>query len=287
MPSITSQVMATMRAAGYDLGMALAQQPHRPVGELIRDWRQHRRLSQLDLALHADVSTRHLSFVETGRSLPSRDLLVRLAEHLDVPLRERNTLLVAAGYAPIYAATPLDDPAMQVVKEAVDLVLAGHEPYPALAIDRHWNLVAANRAVAPLLEGVAPELLEPPVNVLRISLHPDGLGSRTVNLAFWREHILTRLARQVELSHDPVLAALHEELSAYPAPDSTGHRLDDGRYGDLVVPIRLRTPSGILSFFTTTTVFGTAIDVTLDELAIESFFPADAATADAFRGRDA
>jgi len=263
--------------------MALAERTHRSVGEQLRDWRQHRRLSQLDLALSADVSTRHLSFVETGRSSPSRELLVRLAEHLEIPLRERNTLLVAAGYAPIYAATSLDDPAMGVVREAVDLVLAGHEPYPALAIDRHWNLVAANRAVEPLLDGIAPDLLEPPINVLRISLHPDGLAPRTVNLGFWRDHILTRLARQVEISHDPVLADLYKELSDYSAPDRTGHRLDDARYGNLVVPIRLRTSNGVLSFFTTTTVFGTAIDVTLDELAIESFFPADAATAEVFR----
>ncbi|HYI16281.1 MAG TPA: helix-turn-helix transcriptional regulator [Thermomicrobiales bacterium] len=261
----------------------MTQMTHRPVGEQLRDWRQHRRLSQLDLALSADVSTRHLSFVETGRSQPSREMLVRLAEHLEVPLRERNTLLVAAGYAPIYAATPLDDPAMRVVREAVDLVLAGHEPYPALAIDRHWNIVAANRAVGPLLEGVAPELLAPPVNVLRLSLHPDGLAPRTANLAFWRSHILTRLAHQVESSHDLVLADLHKELSDYPAPDDAGHRLEDARYGDLVVPIRLRTPNGLLSFFTTTTVFGTAVDITLDELAIESFFPADAATAEALR----
>jgi transcriptional regulator with XRE-family HTH domain len=278
--------MAMMRAGRYDHVMAQMQQAHRPVGEQLRDWRQHRRLSQLDLALSADVSTRHLSFVETGRSLPSREMVVRLAEHLDVPLRERNTLLVAAGYAPVYAATSLDDPAMRVVREAVDLVLAGHEPYPALAIDRHWNLVAANRAVAPLLEGIAPELLTPPVNVLRLSLHPDGLASRTANVAFWREHILTRLARQIESSHDPVLADLHKELSEYPAPAASGHHLDDARYGDLVVPIRLRTPAGLLSFFTTTTVFGTAVDITLDELAIESFFPADAATAEAYR-RDA
>ena len=272
-----------MQFARYDPSMAQTQRTHRPVGEQLRDWRQHRRLSQLDLALSADVSTRHLSFVETGRAQPSREMLVRLAEHLEVPLRERNTLLVSAGYAPIYAATPLDDPAMRVVREAVDLVLASHEPYPALAIDRHWNLVAANRAVGPLLEGVAEELLAPPVNVLRLSLHPDGLAQRTTNLAFWRSHILTRLAREVEMSHDPVLADLHKELSEYPSPEAAGHRLDDARYGDLVVPILLRTPNGLLSFFTTTTVFGTAIDVTLDELTIESFFPADAATADVLR----
>ena len=263
--------------------MVQTQPAHQSVGEQLRGWRQHRRLSQLDLALTADVSTRHLSFVETGRAQPSREMLLRLSEHLDVPLRERNVLLVSAGYAPVYAATPLDDPAMRVVREAVDLVLAGHEPYPALAIDRHWNLVAANRAVEPLMAGIAAELLEPPVNVLRVSLHPNGLAPVTANLAFWRAHVLSRLAREVETTNDLALADLHKELSSYPAPDgSSSHHPEDARYGDIVVPIRLRTPAGLLSFFTTTTVFGTAADITVAELTIESFFPADAATVEAF-----
>jgi transcriptional regulator with XRE-family HTH domain len=276
--------MAAARRTGYHPAMLRAQETHRPVGEQLRGWRQRRRLSQLDLALNAEVSTRHLSFVETGRSLPSREMVLRLAEQLDVPLRERNALLVAAGYAPVYPATPLDDPAMRAAREAVELVLAGHEPYPALAIDRHWNLVTANRAVAPLIEGVAPELMEPPVNVLRLSLHPQGLAPRIVNLALWHAHVLARLGRQIELTGDPVLAALRDELAGYPAPD-TGERHIDARYGGLVVPFRLRTPAGVLSFFTTTTIFGTAVDITLAELAIESFFPADSATAAAMGNR--
>lgn len=258
----------------------------RPVGELLRGWRQHRRLSQLDLALNADVSARHISFLETGRSLPSRDMLLRLAEQLDLPLRERNTLLVAAGYAPTYHRTPLDDPAMRAAREAIDLVLAGHEPYPALAIDRHWILMAANHAIGPLLAGVAADLLEPPINVLRLSLHPTGLAPRIANLGEWRNHVLTRLQRQVEITADPVLAALHDELAGYPHPESASEidaRDASPRYGGLVVPIRLQTNQGLLSFISTTTVFGTAVDITLDELAIESFFPADAATAEALR----
>jgi transcriptional regulator with XRE-family HTH domain len=260
-------------------------QTQRPVGELLRGWRQQRRLSQLDLALNADVSSRHISFVETGRSLPSREMLLRLAEQLDIPLRERNTLLVAAGYAPVYPATSLEAPEMQAAREAVELVLAGHEPYPALAIDRHWTLVAANRSVAPLLEGIRPELLAPPLNVLRLSLHPDGLAPRIGNLGQWRTHVLARLQRQIDLSHDPVLVALRDELRGYPIGDAAGEPHASGQGVPLVIPLRLEMPSGPLSFISTTTVFGTAIDITLDELAIESFFPADAATAEAVRGR--
>ena len=252
----------------------------RPVGELLRSWRQHRRRSQLDVALDAGVSTRHISFVETGRSLPSRDMLLHLAEHLEVPLRDQNQMLVAAGYAPVYSQRPLDDPSMRVAREAVDLVLAGHEPYPALAVDRHWTLVTANRATGLLLSGVAPELLEPPVNVLRVSLHPHGLAPRIANLAEWRHHVLERLRQQIDVTADAVLTALFEELREYPV-DDVGARdpASFQRYGGLVVPVRIRSDAGILSFFSTTTIFGTAIDVTLSELTIESFFPADEATA--------
>ncbi len=255
----------------------------RPVGELLREWRQHRRRSQLDVALDAGVSTRHISFVETGRSLPSRDMLLHLAEHLEVPLRDQNQMLIAAGYAPVYTQRPLDDPSMRVAREAVELVLAGHEPYPALAVDRHWTLVTANRATGMLLAGVAPELLEPPVNVLRISLHPQGLAPRIANLAEWRHHVLERLRQQIDVTADPVLTALFDELRKYPVDDvGVGDSASFQRYGGLVVPVRIRTEAGILSFFSTTTVFGTAIDVTLSELTIESFFPADEATARAF-----
>lgn len=256
----------------------------RPIGDLLREWRQRRRLSQLDLACAADISTRHLSFLETGRSTPSRDMLLHLAEQLEVPLRERNALLLAAGFAPVYRQRKLDDPALAAARRAIELVLKGHEPYPALAVDRHWTLVAGNAAVSPLLAGAAPALLRPPVNVLRLSLHPEGLAPRIVNLAEWRAHILARLHHQVELTADATLEALLDELRGYRIAASGARGAgDDGRYGGVVVPLQLAAPGGTLSFFSTTTVFGTPVDVTLSELAIESFFPADAATADALR----
>jgi transcriptional regulator with XRE-family HTH domain len=254
-----------------------------PVGILLRDWRRRRRLSQLDLALEAGVSTRHLSFVETGRSRPSPEMVLHLADQLDVPLRDRNQLLLAAGYAPRYAERALAEPEMAPVRDALDLVLRGHEPYPAVVVDRGWNMVAANAPVALLTAGVAPELLEPPANVLRISLHPDGMASRILNLGEWRAHLLERLARQVAGSGDQQLAALYEELSGYPGPDVTaGH---GAPAGEIVVPLRVRAGGGggELAFFSTVTTFGTAIDITVAELSIESFFPADAATAEALR----
>jgi transcriptional regulator with XRE-family HTH domain len=254
------------------------------VGLLLRDWRQRRHLSQLDLALEAGVSARHVSFVETGRSRPSPEMVLHLAEQLEVPLRDRNQLLLAAGYAPVYGQRPLDDPEMQPVREALDLVLKGHEPYPALVVDRRWNLVAANSALGMLLEGVGAELLEPPANVLRVSLHPDGIAPRIVNLGQWRAHLLEGLARQAAITGDETLAALHEELSAYPAPAG-----DDepsvAAASDIVVPLRIRTDGGALAFFSAIATFGTAVDVTVSELAIESFFPADAATAAALGAR--
>lgn len=251
----------------------------RPVGELLRGWRQHRRLSQLALALNAGVSTRHLSFVESGRSTPSRDMVLHLAEELDVPLRERNRLLLAAGYAPAYEERALDDPALRAARQAVTLVLDGHAPYPALAIDRRWNLIAANAAVGPLITGAAPELLEPPVNVLRLSLHPGGLAPRIENLGQWRAHLLARLARAADLSGEPALAELLTELRSYPAPDGAHDK--PGLEREIVVPLRVRSELGVLSFISTTTVFGSPLEVSLSELAIEAFFPADAATAQA------
>jgi len=250
------------------------------VGDLLRTWRQRRRLSQLDLACEANISTRHLSFLETGRSRPSREMILHLAERLELPLRERNMMLVAAGFAPVFPERPLSDPALSAARRAVDLVLAGHAPYPALAVDRHWNLIAANETTQRLMAGAAPALLRPPVNVLRLSLHPDGLAPRIANLPEWRAHLLTRLARQVEITADPVLAALMEELKGYPVPASARPHTD---YGGVVVPFRLVTDGGVLSFFSTTTVFGTPVDVTLSELALESFFPADPETAEALR----
>jgi transcriptional regulator with XRE-family HTH domain len=262
----------------------------RPVGILVREWRERRRLSQLALALDAGVSTRHLSFLETGKARPSREMVERLAERLDVPLRERNTLLLAAGFAPAYPEHRLDDPALGPARRVVDRVLAGHEPYPALAIDRHWTLLAANRAVAPLLAGVASDLLRPPVNVLRLSLHPEGLAPRIANLGQWRAHLLERLRRQVEATADAVLAALAAELAAYPAPavpapgSGSGSGTGSGSdFAGIAVPLVLRTGGGTLAFLSTTTVFGTPVEVTLAELAVEAFFPADAATAAALR----
>jgi transcriptional regulator with XRE-family HTH domain len=254
----------------------------RPVGDQFRAWRQRRRMSQLDLALDAEISTRHLSFVETGRAQPSRDMVLRLAERLEIPLRERNVLLVSAGYAPAFPERPLADPALAAARTAVGLVLKGHEPYPALAIDRHWTLVAANAAVPPLLAGAAPALLEAPVNVLRLSLHSEGLAPRIANLAEWRAHLLDRLKRQIDISGEPVLAELLNELRAYPALGKPSDRAS-GEYGGLVVPFRLKTDRGLLAFLSTTTVFGTPVDVTLSELAIESFFPADARTGEVLR----
>ena len=248
------------------------------VGPLLREWRRRRRLSQLDLSLEADVSARHLSFIETGRSRPSAEMVLHLAEHLDVPLRDRNQLLLAAGHAPAYGQHELDEPVMEPVRRALDQVLAGHEPYPAVAVDRHWGMVAGNRAVALLVEGVADHLLEPPVNVLRLGLHPEGLAPRILNLGEWRAHLLDRLGRQAVASGDPALAALHSELAAYPGGEPAPS--PDLDAGAIAVPLRLRHADHELAFISTVTTFGTAVDITLSELAIESFFPADAATAE-------
>lgn len=256
-----------------------------PVSDLLREWRQRRRMSQLDLASEAEISTRHLSFMETGRSQPSRDMVLHLAEQLDIPLRERNVLLVAAGYAPVFQERRLDDPALHAARRAIDLVLAGHEPYPALAVDRHWNLVASNAAVARLIGSADAALLQPPVNVLRLSLHPQGLAPRIANYAQWRAHLLARLHAQIDVTADATLAKLMQELSAYPKPTFARApiRVATEDYAGVVVPFQLATENGTLSFFSTTTVFGTPVDITLSELALESFFPADAATAEALR----
>jgi transcriptional regulator with XRE-family HTH domain len=250
-----------------------------PVGDLLREWRQRRRLSQLELACEAEISTRHLSFVETGRAAPSREMVMNLAERLEVPLRDRNTLLLAAGFAPVYSERPLADPVLHAAREAIDLLLLGQEPYPALAIDRHWTMVAANRAVAPMLTGISASLLEPPVNVLRLSLHPDGLARRIANLSEWRSHLLDRLRRQIDVSRDPVLGALMSELRAYPHDDADTVET----YAGVVVPLRLITEAGVLSFFSTTMIFGTPVDITLAELAVELFFPADESTMEVLR----
>jgi transcriptional regulator with XRE-family HTH domain len=247
------------------------------VGELLRDWRLRRRLSQLELASDAGVSARHVSFLETGRSRPSREMVLHLAEQLEVPLRERNDLLLAAGFAPLYERRGLEDPDMSAVRRAIELVLAAYEPYPALVVDRSWQLVAGNRSVALLTDGVGAQLLAPPVNVLRLSLHPEGLAPRIVNLPQWRRHVLHRLDREADLTGDPRLRALHGELSALPG--GTDRTPPDG----IAVPLRVRAGDAVLSFLSTVTTFGTAVDLTAAELTIEAFLPADTETADALR----
>jgi transcriptional regulator with XRE-family HTH domain len=254
-----------------------------PFGDYLRHWRQHRRLSQLDLAQEAEISTRHLSFVETGRSVPSREMVLRLAERLDVPLRERNALLVAAGYAPMYRERRLDDPAFAPAKQAVELILKSHEPYPAFAVDRHWNLIAANNMVPLMLAGADPSLLDGQVNVLRLSLHPKGVAPRIANLAQWRNHIFERLRQQIQATGDSELVSLLEELRGYPVPENAGDVHMEGEHLGVVMPFKYRTDHGILNFISTTTIFGTPVDVTLQELAMETFFPADAMTAQALR----
>jgi transcriptional regulator with XRE-family HTH domain len=250
-----------------------------PIGEQLRDWRQRRRLSQLDLALEVEISTRHLSFVETGRAQPSRDMVLRLAAELDVPLRERNAMLLAAGYAPVFADRPLDDRSLSQAKAAIETLLSAHEPFPALAVDRHWNLVTANRAGTALMQGVAAHLLEPPINVLRLSLHPDGAAPRIENLAEWKAHLLHRVRKQFEVSADPALLDLMEELRGYPAPPPVQPNPDA-----IAVPLVVSSPRGTMSFLSTTMLFGSPLDVTLSELAIEIFLPADAATVERLRG---
>jgi transcriptional regulator with XRE-family HTH domain len=277
---MTCEVMEKLQSLRYRRRMSAIRSP--PVGTLLRAWRQRRRLSQLDLAVDAQLSTRHLSCVETGRALPSREMVLRLAERLEVPLRERNQLLTAAGYAPMFGERRLDDPALRAAREAVELVLRGHEPYPALALDRHWTLVSYNRAVPPLLAGLPAELLAAPLNVLRLSLHPQGLAPRILNFAQWRAHLFARLRQQIAASADAGLIALHDELQALPAPPGATHEAVPAE-PMVVVPLQLESPAGTLSLISTTTVFGTPVDVTLSELALETFFPADAATAQALR----
>lgn len=245
------------------------------VGELLREWRQRRRMSQLDCACEANISTKHLSFLETGRSRPSREMVLRLAELLDVPLRERNALLIAAGFAPYFAERPLTHSALANVRASVDQVLKGHEPFPALAIDRHWRMVAANASIAPLLASVNSSLLQPPVNVLRLSLHPQGLAPSIENLPEWRAHLLSRLRRQIQFCGDATLEELLSELKSYGPACEPLATIDPAA---VVVPLKLRLGLDVLSFFSTTTIFGTPTDVTVSELALECFYPTDEQT---------
>src|SRR5215468_10752327 len=254
----------------------------RPVGELLREWRERRRLSQLDLSILADISARHLSFVETGRSRPTPTMIIRLTEELDVPLRERNMMLLAAGYAPAYPQHGLDEPELDSVRAALRQVLSGHEPYPAVIISRWWDMVDSNQATAMLTEGCASWLLEPPANVLRLSLHPEGMAPRIANLGQWRAHLLSQLRHRARALADDRLTELYLELAGYPG--GTDERVPpDG----VVLPLRYRRGAQELALFSIHAVVGTATDVTVEELAIESFYPADAATADALRAASA
>ncbi len=245
-------------------------------GDQLRRWRQQRRMSQLDLAVEAELSTRHLSFVETGRAKPSRDLVMRLAEVLGLPLRDRNSLLLAVGYAPTYPERDYDNVDLAAGRDVVQRVLDCHMPFPSLAIDRHWTMLAHNAAVGALLTGVAPELLKPPVNVLRLSLHPQGLAQRIVNLSEWKRHIIERLRHEVAESGDPILEELLSELRRTPAPASGAPGTSAN---SVAVPLILDSPVGRLTFLSITSLFGTPVEVTMSELAIESFFPADQETA--------
>jgi transcriptional regulator with XRE-family HTH domain len=260
---ITSETMTPQRTA---------ERPQ--AGDLLRQWRQRRRLSQLDLAIQANVSSRHLSFVETGRSRPTSEMILHLAEHLEVPLRDRNALLLAGGYAPAYAERGLAEPELKAVRDALQRVLAGHQPYPAVLVNRWWELVEANAPIALFTRQVAARLLEPPVNVLRLSLHPDGMAPHIANLPEWRAHLLARLHRQAEATGDPRLFQLHEELAGYPGGESRWPRA-----ADVVVPLRYLSNGQELSFLSITAIIGTPMDITVEELAIESFYPADEATA--------
>ncbi|KAB2352811.1 helix-turn-helix domain-containing protein [Actinomadura rudentiformis] len=257
----------------------------RPIGEQLRAWRQRRRLSQLELASAADVSTRHLSFVETGRSAPSREMVLRLAEQLEVPLRDRNLLLVSAGFAPVYAETPMEEPRMDSVRSALRLVLDAHEPFPAVVVDRFWNLIDANGAAALFMEGAPPELLEPPVNVLRLSMHPEGMARNILNLGEWRAHMVDRVRRHVALTADESLAQLYRELRDYPGTDPVAEAVVTPSGNEVVVPLRMRAGGEELSFIGTIATFGTPVDITVAELAIESFYPADQQTTDFLRRR--
>jgi transcriptional regulator with XRE-family HTH domain len=254
-----------------------------PAGSLLRVWRERRHLSQLALATEAGISQKHLSFIESGRSAPSREMVLHLSEQLDIPLRERNALLLAAGFAPVFRDRPLDDPGLARARETIDVILKAHEPHPALVVDRQWRLVAANATLGPLVAGADPELLVPPVNVMRLALHPRGLAPLIVNFGEWRAHLLERLRRQHRLTMDAETGRLLEEVSAYPG----GRERADSRLGppdDIAVPLRLRTHAGVMSLISTVTVFGTAVDITLSELSLETFYPLDAETATLLRG---
>ncbi|MER8012241.1 helix-turn-helix transcriptional regulator [Streptomyces sp. NPDC094149] len=249
------------------------------VGPLLRAWRERRRVSQLELALRAESSARHISFVETGRSRPSEEMVLKLAEHLDVPVRERNALLLAAGYAPRYPETPLNDPAMGALREGIERLIQGYEPYPALVVDATYDVVAANRGIMTLLDGLPESLLKPPLNAMRLTLHPQGLAPRILNLPEWRGHLLAQMERQIALHRSAPLRRLYEEVAAYPVPESAhgGEPAEPVPY--FALPMRIEHEGRTLSFISSISTFNTPMDVTVAELAIETLLPADPATA--------
>ncbi|WNM33786.1 helix-turn-helix transcriptional regulator [Streptomyces sp. Li-HN-5-11] len=248
------------------------------VGPLLRAWREQRRVSQLELALRADSSARHISFIETGRSRPSEEMVLRLAEHLEVPVRERNALLLAAGYAPHYPETPLDAPALGALREGLERLIQGYEPYPALVVDATYDVVTANRGITMLLQGVPESLLTAPLNAMRLTLHPEGLAPRIRNLREWRGHLLAQMERQIALHRSDRLRALYEEVAAYPVPDSGADEEPAGDVAYVALPMRIEHEGRVLSFVSSISTFNTPMDVTVAELAIETFLPADPAT---------
>ncbi|MEV0636698.1 helix-turn-helix transcriptional regulator [Streptomyces sp. NPDC050619] len=267
-------------------GSSAAAPADKGVGPLLRAWREQRRVSQLELALRADSSARHISFVETGRSRPSEEMVLRLAEHLDVPVRERNALLLAAGYAPRYPETPLADPALDALREGVERLIQGYEPYPALVVDAMYNVVAANRGILMLLDGVPASLLAAPLNAMRLTLHPEGLAPRIRNLRAWRGHLLDQMDRQIALRRSEPLRALYEEVAAYPVPEEEeGEGEGETDYGQpaepvpyFALPMLIEHEGRTLSFISSISTFNTPMDVTVAELAIETLLPADPAT---------
>ncbi|MCF6526502.1 helix-turn-helix domain-containing protein [Streptomyces sp. JJ36] len=261
--------------------------PERPVGALLRGWRRRAGLSQLELALRAESSARHISFVETGRARPSEEMVLRLAEHLHVPVRERNALLVAAGYAPRYPETPLDDPALAPLRAGLERMVTAYEPFPALVVDGGYRVVAANRGIALLLAGVAPHLLRPPLNALRLTLHPEGLAPRIRNFREWRAHLLEQTERQLALVRSAPLRALYEEVAAYPLPPGGEERAPRPPEPPFALPLLIEEEGRVLSFVSTIATFNTPADVTVSELAVETFLPADQETARHLRERDA
>ncbi|MFE4370260.1 helix-turn-helix domain-containing protein [Streptomyces sp. NPDC056835] len=285
-----SGTTAQVTAAGFTV--ARAAEP--AVGPLLRDWRKRRRVSQLELAIRADSSARHISFIETGRARPSEEMVLRLADRLDVPVRERNTLLLAAGYAPRFTETALDDPAMDAVREGLERLLRGYEPYPAVVVDGTYTVVAANRGIAMLMEGLPAKLLAPPLNAMRLTLHPEGLAPRIRNLPEWRGHLLDQMERQLALDRSPALRAVYDEVAAYPLPESgaeegavpAGGAAPGGDAGALpsvagpsfALPMIIEHDGRVLSFLSSISTFNTPMDVTVAELAIETFLPADPAT---------